>query len=284
MTYENVLTVVDEMRNLKQLFINKNKYNRFMKDNYQLKNILNGGRCFILGSGPSLKLQNLDDLANEFVITVNNIARSDFFSHLKTNVHIWEDPVFFDEKDTKEEALKRFTMVNTEDNKPVVMVPVRHKSYIEANDIDKEVSIHYYNPIYVFHKKYDKEFNFCKSVPGFHTVVGEAIALSIYMGAKEIYLLGCDCTSILTYIGALTDQIEAQYAYEFSEKEKNKYYINHYNYYNNNSEAPYYTAYKVIQQYRYLREYCYKRGIKLINATKGGILIELERKDLEDIL
>ena len=51
-----------------------------------------------------------------------------------------------------------------------------------------------------------------------------------------------------------------------------------------NSEAPYYTAYKVIQQYRYLREYCYKRGIKLINATKGGILIELERKDLEDIL
>lgn len=43
MTYENVLTVVDEMRNLKQLFINKNKYNRFMKDNYQFKNILNGG-------------------------------------------------------------------------------------------------------------------------------------------------------------------------------------------------------------------------------------------------
>lgn len=51
-------------------------------------------------------------------------------------------------------------MVNTEDNKPVVMVPVRHKSYIEANDIDKEVSIHYYNPIYVFHKNMIKSLIF----------------------------------------------------------------------------------------------------------------------------
>ncbi len=53
-------------------------YRQELKANRELRNLYTGRRCFILGSGPSIKRQNLAALKNEATISLNN-----FFVHEK---------------------------------------------------------------------------------------------------------------------------------------------------------------------------------------------------------
>ena len=41
---------------------------------------------------------------------------------------------------------------------------------------------------------------------------------------------------------------------------------------------------KIMISYYVIRDYAEKKGIKVINATRGGMLEAFERKNLEDIL
>lgn len=278
MTYEKVLCGVDKLRNLKQWvnYLLKTADKGELKQNKSLKGILNGKRCFILGNGPSLKEQNLIGLKNEFVITVNNAGKNSFFNDINSNIHIWEDHAFFALSDSKEEILKRFTNVNTEFNKPITFIPLREKEFVDKYKLYEKIDIRFYNPIYIFHSDYNVNIDYTKGVPGFFTVVGEAIVLAIYLGAKEIYLLGCDCTSILTKLSTIMSEVEPQYSFEMGYKER-KYFDDM------KLKDAFYTQYQVISQYEMLNKYCKKNNVELINSTHGGVLDNIKRIPLEEL-
>lgn len=282
MSYENVLIYIDKLRNLKGmiscLFFSKNE---FLKKNSSIRGSLKGKRCFVLGNAPSLKEQDLSLLKDEFVITVNQITRNAQFKDIKTNVHFWADPGFFCEDNVNEEFIEVMRNVDSEDNHPIVFYPLFAKSFVENHKLEKKLNIHYFNPIYYFHGKYKKELDFCRGIPGFYTVVDYGIALAIYMGASEIYLLGCDCTGIINTIKSFQDEVTGEYAYEISEEEKKRMKKMQET---NLLENHFYSWYKVFQQYRYLYEYCRVRNIKLVNCTKGGILQELPKERYEDVV
>lgn len=277
--------IIDEIVNLKISFKARiNKANRhLLSTNKDLKGVLEGKRCFVVGNGPSLKSQDLSLLKDEFVFTVNQIARHQQFDAMKTNVHFWADPGFFkeDELGGHNSFLEQMKNVKRNGNDPICFFPVIASQFIKKHQLDKEINVRYFWPEKYFTKSC-KEIDFTTVIPGFHTVVDYAIILAIYMGAKEIYLLGCDCTGIMAYIQSKNNEKIDSYAFDFknekdAEQTKKMYTAVQ-------SENMFNNFYMVLRQYRQLKEYCEKIGVKLVNCTEGGILDSIPREKYEDVV
>lgn len=250
--------------------------------NHELENIHKGKRCFVIGNAPSLNTQDLSVLKDEIVLTVNQISRNKQFKSLNTNYHFWADPGFFKEnsKEGDKELLEVMMSVNTEGNRPVCFFPLEVKEFVSKKKLDQILNVRYFVPGHILFDQY-KKIDFSGMIPGMNTVVQYAIMLGIYMGCTEIYLLGCDCTGILSYIETKTDSGNFEYAYDISqaEAERMKAMLG-----GVSCEQTFYGWAKIFEGYRLLGEYCKKRGIQLINSTNGGILDCLPRKKFENVV
>lgn len=250
--------------------------------NHELENIHKGKRCFVIGNAPSLNTQDLSVLKDEIVLTVNQISRNKQFKSLNTNYHFWADPGFFKEnsKEGDKELLEVMMSVNTEGNRPICFFPLEAKEFVTDKKLDQVLNVRYFVPGHILFDQY-KKIDFSGMIPGMNTVVQYAIMLGIYMGCTEIYLLGCDCTGILSYIETKTDSGNFEYAYDISqaEAERMKAMLG-----GVSCEQTFYGWAKIFEGYRLLGEYCKKRGIQLINLTNGGILDCLPRKKFENVV
>lgn len=250
--------------------------------NHELENIHKGKRCFVIGNAPSLNTQDLSVLKDEIVLTVNQISRNKQFKSLNTNYHFWADPGFFKEnsKEGDKELLEVMMSVNTDGNRPVCFFPLEAKEFVSNKKLDQVLNVRYFVPGHILSDQY-KKIDFSGMIPGMNTVVQYAIMLGIYMGCTEIYLLGCDCTGILSYIETKTDSGNFEYAYDISqaEAERMKAMLG-----GVSCEQTFYGWGKIFEGYRLLGGYCKKRGIQLINLTNGGILDCLPRKKFENVV
>lgn len=250
--------------------------------NRELENIHKGKRCFVIGNAPSLNTQDLSVLKDEIVLTVNQISRNKQFKSLNTNYHFWADPGFFKEnnKEGDKELLEVMMSVNTDGNRPVCFFPLDVKEFVSNKKLDQVLNVRYFVPGHILSDQY-KKIDFSGIIPGMNTVVQYAIMLGIYMGCTEIYLLGCDCTGILSYIETKTDSGNFEYAYDISqaEAERMKAMLG-----GVSCEQTFYGWAKIFEGYRLLGEYCKQKGVQLINLTNGGILDCLPRKKFENVV
>lgn len=268
----------------KYKILNKAEHKLIAK-NEEFRNIHKGKRCFIVGNGPSLKDQDLSLLHDEYVITVNQIARNKNFEKMNTNYHFWADPVFFDLSPDKEEdmeLLKIFKGINTENNKPKCFMPTFAQGFVSKFDLDKYIDINYFNSKLHFHDNYNKDIDFTKFIPSFQTVVQWAIAFAIYAGFSEIYLLGCDTTGIITTINTALDKDNYDtYAYEISNNEKKRLQKMRKNH---NIEVVFAGWTKVIHFYKELYDFCNTKKIKLVNCSAKTIIDSIPREKYESVI
>lgn len=253
-----------------------------LKVNREFKDIHKGKRCFVLGNAPSLNTQDLSVLKNEIVFTANQISRNHQFKELDTNYHFWADPGFFKENTDEgdKELLQVMKNVNVGNNRPICFFPLEAKPFVKRNKLDQDLDVRYFLPGHQLSKRY-KNIDFAGIVPGMNTVVQYAVMLAIYMGCTEIYLLGCDCTGIITYIETKTNEQKFEYAYSISqvEAERMKKMLGEYS-----CEQTFDGWTRIFAGYRMLKQYCDSRNIQLVNSTNGGILDCLPRKKLEDVV
>lgn len=221
-------------------------------------------------------------LKDEIVLTVNQISRNKQFKSLNTNYHFWADPGFFKEnsKEGDKELLEVMMSVNTEGNRPICFFPLEAKEFVSKKKLDQILNVRYFVPGHILFDQY-KKIDFSGMIPGMNTVVQYAIMLGIYMGCTEIYLLGCDCTGILSYIETKTDSGNFEYAYDISqaEAERMKAMLG-----GVSCEQTFYGWAKIFEGYRLLGEYCKQKGVQFINVTNGGILDCLPRKKFENVV
>ncbi len=255
-----------------------------IKDNAQFKDRYAGKRCFILGNGPSLKEQDLSLLEDEYVFTVNQITRHPDYEKIKSNFHFYTDPMFFGlKKDCPEDmdVYREMLKLNTKDNRPVVFFAREGYQFSKDFGLDKELDLHYIIQCLPLYEDFNR-VDMTKGVPGMYTVVQYALMMAMYMGFTEIYLLGCDCTTILTVVNTrLNDGDGALYAYEMTDNEKVRYK-------KRNDRVPmeseFCDGYNIFRAYRILNEYAENKGIKIVNCTKGGLLDCLPRKPYEEVI
>ena len=282
--YYKIIELKQAVKFVKFRLFNRKKY-ALIKKNKKFKNLHLGKRCFILGNGPSLKEHDLSILANEYVFTVNQIMRHPDFQKLKTNYHFWADPIFFDiNEDNPEdiELLNVMKSINTMDNKPQCFFPIEQMDFVERFKLNYSLNVNYFRIKLPFYNKYKKKIDFTKNVPGFGTVVQWAIIMAIYMGFKEIYLLGCDTTGIVVNIKSLLkENDETDYSYKITKNEKirmekafNKQSIEEY------AQSFWYT----LLCYRNLYSYCKSSEIKLANCSVKTVIDTIPKVDFRKVI
>lgn len=255
------------------------------KKNNSYKDIHKGKRCFILGNGPSLKDIDLSLLQDEFVFTVNNFSKVSGFEKVKPDYHLWIDGAFFAIRTDMYYDMKD-VMVNYQKMSklnPVCFVPVDGYEFIKKHKLDKILDIHY---IYSIGSIEDININEEKCdissfIPGMRNVVQYAIIIALYMGFDEIYLLGCDSTSIVTTINcALKQKNDEMHAYDNDNTEKEISGLLQ----NWDMSDVFYDQYLLFLGYKKINEYCKKRNIKLVNCSSTTLISSIPREDISSVL
>ncbi len=256
------------------------KHNKILKENKKVKNRVKDGRCFVLGNGPSMKSQDLSFLKDEAVFTVNQIARNEQFGYFNPVAHFWMDYNFFKEDNqgnADSELLKCFQKAAM--SSEMCFYPLEKKEFIEKNMLTQNA--YYIKQKLKTYDGFNAKIDFAKVVPGFSTVVHYAICMALYMGYKEIYLLGCDGTSILSTINAVLERENCTYSYEVDEKEKKRME----EMVKNASVTDYaYSYYSSLKEYEILIKYCNRHGVKLINCTAETALDMIPKMQYEAVV
>lgn len=149
----------------------------------KFKNIHKGNRCFIVATGPSLKIEDLDTLVHnqEICISFNSIWRA--FDKTK-----WR-PQYYLAMDYR--ILRDYGDIMENQNIPYMFWGDTYKEYWDKAHAKKHLKHHF---VYEYSEKRLPKFSedFARKSYMGSTVTYQAIQLAVYMGFKEIYLLGVD--------------------------------------------------------------------------------------------
>ncbi|MDB4666626.1 DUF115 domain-containing protein [Akkermansiaceae bacterium] len=229
----------------------------------KLKDRHRGARCFIIGSGPSLRACDLSELSEsgEVSFAFNRIF------HMFTQTD-WR-PTYYMSEDEK--MLKgSVDEVNKMDLK-YKFIPVQAKYY---HDVYVDGAIQYK----MTYQKSDTRrrlfsSNCAKGINAGSTVVYSAMQMAAYMGFSEIYLLGLDHNfnkSVNNNGEIVIDHSVKDYFSEDYNVDKDDLYIP------NTEEST--------QTYVDAKYYLDQMGVKVFNATRGGKLEVFERADFDRLM
>ncbi len=178
------------------------KYKDLVAENIELKDTHKGKRCFILGSGPSIKKEDLKPLKNEIVFALNNFYVHDDFAHIMSaDVDKYYMTAPIHPPQTEDEWREWFVDMGKyiPINVNMVLGLNSHRENIkyilDKHELFKEHKIYWYyagvnlNEYYRFNKK---DIDITNMIWSANTVSIYALIFAIYMGFEEIYLLGMD--------------------------------------------------------------------------------------------
>lgn len=241
------------------LFVHLDKLNAQMRAIQKFRNIHLGERCFIVGTGKSLKYDDLERIKNEVSFSANSIFltysntswRPDYYGIIDHFVYA-EDFSKYAEGDlceyAKENIFLTYKIQNIKNEENVIRLLIHNGNHTKRSLQKRSF-------------KQEKDISVC--VYDCFTVTNMLIDIAVYMGFKEIYLLGIDCdysTKKVHIEDTLADKVR---------ESKPDYLLP-------NTEL-------MIEGYRLMRDLAEQQGCVIYNATRGGKLEVLERIELETI-
>lgn len=227
----------------------------YNKEIEKFKGIHNDQRCFIVATGPSLTIQDLETLEanNEKCIAMNRIYNLFERTSWRPDYYMIEDTMMIE--DLRREIADMDIPV-----KFVASIPAEY--WIQEN-IGNSIK---YQLINLDHLGNELPFFSTKlehCVYEGSTVTYACIQMAVYMGFKEIYLLGVD----FNYSEDLYDEKNHFAGYQSDKRVRlNKVYPE-----------------RMRAAYESAEQYANAHGIKIYNATRGGKLEVFERVDFDEI-
>ena len=246
-----------------RVFITKMKY-ILSGDNKKIKKyrkVHEGERCFIIGNGPSLLVEDLELLNDEITIGMNRIFNIFLRTSWRPRYYIAVDEEFIRSEIKNIKAIPGDVFIK---NMDIVKRNLKGKNNVVPIFINSPTPIKNYN----FKKKYISE-NLEDGFSLNYSVACYAIELAIYMGFKEIYLIGIDhCFPKEIKANGKTKQRDMKEHFDGgSYKDGNvSYYID-----------------SVTSCFEMYEKYSKDKGIRIVNCTRGGKLEVYERKAINEV-
>ena len=221
----------------------------------QLRNKYKGQRCFVLGNGPSLGNMDFGLLRNKNLITVNMLYKYPAYKEIHPIFHCALDPGLY--RGEYLDALKDIL-----ENRPETNMLVSTNAPVDLRERDNcFTTIFGYLPSRHIHP-----FNLAKPSAAFVNVVLFAIELAIYLGFKEVVLLGCDFSQFTVRKEIhLYDTEEGKTRLPAVWQDLLGHTI-------------------AIMQHESLYDYARSEGVNVVNATEGSFLEVYPRVDINDWL
>lgn len=248
-----------------------------------LQNKHKGERCFIVGNGPSLKHHDLTKLTDEYVFTVNYMMKSDDFKTFNSNYHLFFDPIVFELDPKVKEDKERIDMIDgTLKTNPdmTYIIPYRRR----ANFI-KLFPKHKFNFIYnykTYTPRVRKTSHLHRITPGFQNVIIYAINTAIYMGFKDIYLIGVDMTGFLEHFEY--NKINDQWGHSYTKTEEEKAFVIETLKKNNIDNEFYLKTYgKTLEQLKLMLAHATEQNVRLLNASGHGAIDFIPRVNYDKL-
>lgn len=222
----------------------------------QFQGIHKGKRCFIVATGPSLTVADLNTLHknNEICISMNGIFsvfestdwRPDYYMISDGQAAInWKDMILSSDIKAKFISDTAWNFNDEERTESIFQWHLIKQSHLLKAGEEKKLP--------------EFSADFSRGTYSGRTITYDgALQLAVYMGFSEICLLGVDCNY----------KRGSQNNYFYQEKEKDN--IDH-------------DEERMIVAYQSARNYADSHGIKIYNATRGGMLEVFDRVDFDSL-
>lgn len=222
-------------------------------DKYKkIKGTHEGERCFIVGTGPSLSIEDLNLISNDYSFSMNSIFKLFDKTSWRPNCYAISDPnvykSLYDDIKSIEVDVKMFAPEVAKKGASHIIFPTNNRNYYLSQCFGSKT----------MNLGLSKKLN--KYVNNGPSVVFCLIQIAIFMGFKKIYLLGVDCN----YRSSETHSKYASYNYA------RKISLN--------------SGELMIKGYESIVDDLKEYNVEVINCTRGGMLEVFPRKDLEKII
>ncbi len=234
-----------------------------LNDNYKelqkYKDFHKGERCFLVANGPSLTAEDLNLLRNEWTFGCNKIYY--YFNRTEWRPNYY---CILDEDYVKRYQDEIFSHIDL----PIFTNNVIAKRIGPSNKVGKKI-IYAQQIIYSKFKAWPNLMSYTYATKQ-GTVMSFVMALALYMGFSEIYILGMDNTATPSgnHFAGYKEDKELEKRLNERVKE-NGWGISHWK---NQTDI----------EMSAFNEYAKKHGVKIYNATRGGKLDVFERKNLDE--
>lgn len=225
------------------------KYGNKLKKNLKLKGKHNGQRCFIVLNGPSIKQYDLSKIATEIVFCSNYFYKGEYVDIVKPDYYCVTDSAYFSKGNEQhlEKTLQKCAYSNF----------LFNIKYLDIRQGHNEKNIYVTYAKHIPHALSIRN-DISRMSSGFTNIALYAINIAIYMGIKEIYLLGLDFNwERGGFVHFYPDSdIEKRAKTEFEKSSEKKSACGDYWYY---TQAQY--------QFYYMQNYAQKRGVSIFNLN-----------------
>ena len=248
-----------------------------LKKNIELKDKYNNKRIFILGSGSSILLYDLKVLNSEYVMTQNSFHMHKDISYVDPNIHcvvpyyqsnkeinIWVDYI----------ADMKARMPNS-----LFLWGLNTKALIDKYHEDISAKSYYIRTKYNLLTLKKAKVNISKTIMTIPTVLTQCLTVAIYLGFKEIYLLGFD----LDQICHTNDQTYGRF-YGMSKITETEFEKDANQRLDVETTDGWYTWWLMNKQFFLIKHFADQNNINIINGTQGGILSYFKREPIENII
>lgn len=245
------------------------KSKSLVRRNAKFKNIHEGERCFILGTGPSLCTLTegeVKKLRSEVVFGVNSLYKSSVVKDIVPKYYALIDNLYWDDGSGAGEGLS-YTFADVASrysaSPPTFITDPRARNFVDRLDLEKP-------SIYIYSKKYpttEMSSEISENIYAAMNCVTYSVLVAIYMGFKEVYILGCDYNSFCS--------AGPGHCYDDKEDYKNSEY----------NLAFYLKFYSITTEFHYLvAKLANERGVKVVNLTPASLLDAYPRASLSGVL
>jgi hypothetical protein len=209
--------------------------------------------------------------------------KSDNFKTLNSDYHLFFDPIVFGLDPKIKEDKEKIDLIDStlKSNRDMTyIIPYRRRvNFIKLFPNHKFKFIYNYK---TFTPQLNKVSKLHSITPGFQNVIIYAINAAIYMGFKEIYLIGVDMTGFLEHFEY--KKVNSQWGHSYSKTEEeialiletlkeknidNEFYLKTYG--------------KTLEHLKIMLAHATKNNVKLLNASEHGAIDFLHRVEYDQL-
>ncbi|CDN57298.1 Protein containing DUF115 (plasmid) [Neorhizobium galegae bv. officinalis bv. officinalis str. HAMBI 1141] len=244
-----------------------------LKANRDLANRHQGERCFILGNGPSAKKLDLSKLKGETVFSVSNGYLFPGYGEFSPRYHCVPQITYG--LMTEEDTVRWFNEMHEGLGNAELFLSSNEAALVRNQHLFPGRNVRYLSLSGSFDEWPDEDLvDISKAVPAVYSVPVMVLMIALYMGFKEIILLGVDHDQFLTSRYDYAFDLKIQKGKDITLNKDGSSSFSRYEEFRG--------LFRLWHQYRSIDKIARKNGVKIFNSTPGGALDEFPRKDFNE--